>query len=71
MYKYPKMRDIREDNDMKQKEVADILKISQQKYSDYERGYREIPLHIMLQLAVYYKVSMDYICKGVKRKVAM
>lgn len=62
MYQYQKMRDLREDHDLKQKVIADYLDITQQTYSIYERGEREIPLHLMIKLADYYGVTMDYIC---------
>ena len=67
MYYYPKIRELREDKDKGQKEIAALIKTSQTQYSRWERGEREIPLHIMLRLADYYNVSMDYIC-GRKRK---
>lgn len=62
MYQYQKMRDLREDHDLKQKVIADYLDITQQTYSIYERGEREIPLHLMIKLADFYGVTMDYIC---------
>lgn len=71
MYKYVRMKELRIDNDKGQKEVANELKISQQKYSEYERGQREIPLHLMIELARYYHVSMDYICSKVERRGAV
>lgn len=60
MQYYRRLRDMREDHDLKQSEVAEILGISQQHYSIYETGKREIPLHMMIQLADLYKVSLDY-----------
>lgn len=60
MYYYQRIKDLREDADKKQAEVATYLKIKQQQYSIYERGEREIPLHLMIALADYYQVSMDY-----------
>ena len=61
MYYYERMRNLREDNDLTQKEVAQILDTTQQVYSEYENGIREIPLFKMIMLANYYKVSLDYI----------
>lgn len=61
MYYYERMRNLREDNDLTQKEVAQILDTTQQVYSEYENGIREIPLFKMIMLAKYYKVSLDYI----------
>ncbi len=57
----PRLRDLREDHDMKQKEVAALLGINQRVYSNYETGKRDIPLHHLIVLADYYKVSTDYI----------
>ena len=57
----PRLRDLREDHDMKQKEVAVLLGIDQRVYSNYETGKRDIPLRHLLILADYYKVSIDYI----------
>lgn len=56
-----KLRDLREDHDLLQKDVADVLGISQTVYSRYERGYQNIPLEHLLKLADYYDVSLDYI----------
>lgn len=61
MYHYPRLRDLREDADLKQKEIASILKIDQRVYSNYETGKREIPTHILIKLADYYKTTTDYI----------
>ncbi|MCI9316269.1 MAG: helix-turn-helix transcriptional regulator [Lachnospiraceae bacterium] len=55
------IRDLREDHDLKQKTVADHLGISQQTYSNYENGHREIPTWAVIALAKYYKVSTDYL----------
>lgn len=57
----PRLRDLREDHDMKQKEVAAILGIDQRVYSNYEIGKRDIPLTHLLTLADFYHVSVDYI----------
>lgn len=56
-----KIRDLREDHDIKQKTIADYLGVSQQTYSNYENGYREIPTWVVTALAKYYKVSTDYL----------
>lgn len=55
------IRDLREDRDLKQKTVATHLGISQQTYSNYENGHREIPTWAVIALANYYKVSTDYL----------
>lgn len=57
----PRLRDLREDKDMKQKEVAALLHIDQRVYSNYETGKREIPLRHLLTLADFYGVSLDYL----------
>lgn len=56
-----KIRDLREDRDLKQKTVAIYLGVSQQTYSNYENGHREIPTWIVAALAKYYQVSADYL----------
>jgi transcriptional regulator with XRE-family HTH domain len=61
MYHYQRIRDLREDKDMNQKAVAEILGITTQQYSLYERGDREIPFHHAITLAKFYHVSLDYI----------
>ena len=55
------IRDLRDDHDLKQKTVAAHLGISQQTYSNYENGRREIPIWVVVALAKYYKVSTDYL----------
>ena len=62
MYYYQRLRDLREDADKKQEEVARYLGIAQTQYSRYERGEREIPLHHVISLAKLYNVSLDYLC---------
>lgn len=57
----PKLRDLREDHDMKQKEIAAILGIDQRVYSTYETGKRDIPLYHLITLADFYHVSVDYL----------
>ena len=56
-----KIRDMREDNDFSQKQIAEYLKCDRSLYSKYERGERDIPLHLMVKLALYYKTSVDYL----------
>ncbi|MBC5788580.1 MULTISPECIES: helix-turn-helix domain-containing protein [Clostridiaceae] len=58
---YPRLKDLREDHDLKQKEVAAILGIDQRVYSNYETGKREIPTRFVIQLAEFYHTSTDYI----------
>ena len=56
-----RIRDLREDNDKTQQEIADILGTSQTMYARYERGANELPIHHLIVLCKYYKVSADYI----------
>ena len=70
MYCYRRIRDLREDFDKNQTVIAEYLEITQQTYSLYERGDREIPLHLMIRLADYYGVTMDYICDRQLKKKA-
>jgi transcriptional regulator with XRE-family HTH domain len=58
---YPRLRDLREDADKAQKEIAAILGIDQRVYSNYETGKREIPVHHLIILADYYGTTIDYI----------
>ena len=61
MAHYPRLKDLREDNDLTQKDVAKLLLITQQQYSLYEKGYRDIPTSALITLAKLYNVSVDYI----------
>ncbi|MCI5891783.1 MAG: helix-turn-helix domain-containing protein [Clostridiales bacterium] len=56
-----RLRDLREDRDLKQQEVAEVLNISQRTYSGYETGTRMIPYTCLIKLAKYYNTSTDYI----------
>lgn len=58
---YPRIRDLREDADKKQREVAAYLNCSQQVYSNYELGQRDVPTDILIGLSRLYGVSVDYI----------
>lgn len=58
---YRRIRDLREDSDLTQKQMADILHCSQQVYSNYELGQRDIPTSILIALAKYHKTTTDYI----------
>lgn len=68
MHYYQRIRDLREDADLKQRDVADVLSITIQQYSLYERGDREIPFHHVITLAKYYNVSIDYIAGLTNKK---
>ena len=56
-----RLRDLREDHDKTQQQIADILGTSQTMYARYERGANELPLRHLLTLADYYGVSVDYL----------
>jgi len=56
-----RIREIREDSDITQKEIGQYLMCDPSLYSKYERGEREIPLHLLVALARYYNVSLDYL----------
>lgn len=56
-----RLRDLREDNDLKQKQLADLLQIHQTTYSDYELGRLNIPVSALHILADFYNVSIDYL----------
>ncbi len=58
---YQRIRDLREDHDLTQTEMGKILFCSQRVYSNYERGELDIPTDILIKLADYYDVSIDYI----------
>lgn len=69
-YTYIKrIRDLREDNDKTQEDIAKVLGTSQTMYARYERGANELPLHHLITLCKYYKVSADYIL-GLKNKIS-
>lgn len=58
---YQRIRDLREDRDLKQRQVAEYLNCSQQVYSNYELGQRDLPTEILIQLSKFYNVSVDYL----------
>lgn len=59
--KFKRIKDLREDNDKFQKDIAKLLGISQQYYSEYESGKRTIPIQHLITLAKYYDTTIDYI----------
>ena len=63
-----RIRDLREDNDKTQQNIADVLGTSQTMYARYERGANELPIHHLISLCSLYKVSSDYILGIGKRK---
>mgnify|MGYP004481386261 CR=1 FL=1 len=58
---YPRLRDLREDRDLSQREVAKYLEMSQTGYSKYETGENDIPTGTLQKLADFYDVSVDYL----------
>ena len=58
---YPRLKDLREDRDLTQSKIAELLFITQQQYSLYEKGYRDIPSSALITLADFYNTSVDYI----------
>ena len=59
--KFDRIRNLREDNDYKQNQLADYLCVKQSTYSDYENGVINIPIEAMIKLADYYHTSVDYL----------
>ena len=57
---FPRIRDMREDADLTQAQIADMLGIAQTVYSRYERGERELPMHLFIRLSQHYAMSLDY-----------
>lgn len=70
MYSYQRLKDLREDADLNQTELAEIIGTTQKQYSRWETGEFEIPFNKVIKLAQYYKVSIDYIAglTNVKKK---
>lgn len=58
---YRRIRELREDHDLTQRQIAGILKMPQPQYFRYEQGYRDIPSDVLIALADYYRTSTDYI----------
>ena len=58
---FRRIRDLREDRDLTQKQLAKVLNCSQQVYSNYELGQRDLPTDILIKLSKFYNVSIDYI----------
>ena len=59
--KFQRIQDLRTDADMSQRELSEILHISQRSYSHYETGSRNIPIEMLIRLANYYEISLDYL----------
>ncbi len=65
---FRRLRDMREDADLRQEDIARYLRIQQTVYSRYERGYQTIPLELLIRLADYYNVSLDYLTGRAKKE---
>ncbi len=61
MFCYPRLKDMREDHDLTQEAVGKLLDTTQQQYYKYEKGIQEIPVHHLITLANYYRVTTDYL----------
>lgn len=59
MYCYPKLKDLREDRDLTQKDIGELLNTTQQQYYKYEKGIQEIPVHHLITLEKFYGVTID------------
>ena len=57
---YPRLRELRVIAGLNQTEIADLLDMQQNQYSRYERGERELPMHLFVKLSTHYNVSLDY-----------
>ena len=63
-----RLKDLREDNDLKQQDVANVSNIKQQQYSLYETGKRDLPFELAIILAKFYNTSLDYIAELTNNK---
>lgn len=61
MYFYQRLRDMREDHDKTQSEIAELLGTAREQYNKYELGKQELPMHHFITLAKFYGVSLDYL----------
>mgnify|MGYP000107559114 FL=1 len=66
--KFQRIQDLRTDSDMSQKQLSEILHISQRSYSHYETGSRNIPVEMLIRLANYYDISVDYLVGRTDKK---
>ena len=66
--KFQRIEDLRVDSDLSQKQISEILHISQRSYSHYETGTRGIPVELLIRLADYYDTSIDYLVGRTNKK---
>lgn len=65
---FKRIKDLRIDHDLYQKQIANLLKITRQQYGLYESGKRDIPIDLLIKLANFYNVSIDYMVERTKNK---
>ena len=65
---FKRIKDLRIDHDLYQKQIANLLKITRQQYGLYESGKRDIPVDLLIKLADFYNVSIDYMLERTKNK---
>ena len=63
-----RLKDLREDNDLTQTQIAKLLNVKQNTYSQYENGKRDIPIDLLWKLADFYETSVDYLIGRVNKK---
>lgn len=63
-----RLKEIREDSDIKQKQIAEFLHIKQNTYSQYENGQRQIPIDMLIKLSKFYNTSIDYLLEQTNTK---
>lgn len=66
---YRRLRDVREDHDLTQTQIAEFLGMKQPQYNRYERGLRDVPTDVLIRLAQYYQTSVDYLLGLTNRSV--
>ena len=66
--KFQRIQDLRTDADLSQRQLSEILHISQRSYSHYETGSRNIPIEMLIRLANYYDISVDYLVGRTDKK---
>lgn len=65
---FPRIRNLREDKDLTQSQISKYLNISQRTYSHYENGTRDIPINILIAIAEFHQVSIDYLVERTNHK---
>lgn len=66
--KFQKLQDLREDSDLTQRQLSEILHLSSRAYGHYETGARDVPVEVMIRVADYYNTSLDYLLDRTKDK---